>query len=179
MWPLSLRLMHWISAALVIGILCLGTYMVQFEQNPAIRFDLTQTHKSIGVAVFALTVVRLCLRILQSAPKPEPAAPLVVLAAKISHVSLYTLLLLMPVSGWLMTTTTLVRVPTSIFGLFELPYPLAPDLPAYHIAHAVHVVSAISLATLITLHVSAALVHALLWRDRTLVRIWRKSRWVR
>ena len=175
-WPLSLRLIHWASAALVIGTLGLGAYMVQLVQNPAERFDLTQTHKSIGVTVFALTAVRLCLRILTTAPKPEPFAPLLLRAAKATHISLYALLLLLPLSGWLMATTTPVRVPTTIFGLFELPYPLAPDLPTYRFAHAVHVAAAISLAIFIVLHVTAALLHALWWRDRTLVRMWRKTR---
>ena len=80
-WPLSLRLVHWASAMLVVAALGLGTYMVQFVHDPAERFELTQSHKSIGVAVLALTVVRLCLRS-AGAPKPEPASLFVLLAAK-------------------------------------------------------------------------------------------------
>jgi cytochrome b561 len=146
--------------------------MVQLVHDPAERFELTQTHKSIGITVLALTVIRLCLRILTSAPKPEPAAPLVLLAAKLAHVFLYALLLLMPLSGWLMATTTPVRVPTFVFGLVELPYPLSPDLTTYRIAHTIHVVSAIFLASLVVLHVAAAIIHAFLWQDRTLARMW-------
>src|SRR4051794_22466306 len=97
-WPLTLRLIHWISAALVIGTLGLGTYMVQLLENPARRFDLTQTHKSIGVTVLVLTMMRLCVRILTTAPKPEPLAPLWLLAAKSTRVCLYGLLLLLPLS---------------------------------------------------------------------------------
>ncbi len=171
-WPLSLRLTHWVSAALVFAALGLGTYMVQLVHDAAERFELTQTHKSIGVAVLALTVVRLCLRILANAPKPEPAAPLVLLAAKVAHIVLYTLLLIMPLSGWLMATTTPVRVPTFVFGIIELPYPLSPDLTTYRVAHAIHVVSAIFLASLVVLHIAAAIIHAVLWQDRTLVRMW-------
>src|SRR6202050_5744368 len=159
-WPLSLRLAHWRSAMLVVAALGLGAYMVQLVHDPAERFELTQTHKSIGVAVLALTVVRLCLRILAKAPKPEPAAPLVLLAAKVTHVFLYGLLLVMPLSGWLMATTTPVRVPTFVFGLVELPYPLSPDLTTYRIAHTIHVVSAIFLASLVVLHIAAAVTHA-------------------
>jgi cytochrome b561 len=175
-WPPSLRLAHWASAALVFAALGLGTYMVQFVHDPAERFELTQTHKSIGVAVLAITVVRLCLRILTNAPKPEPAALLVLLAAKVAHVVLYALLLVMPLSGWLMATTTPVRVPTFVFGLVELPYPSSPDLTTYRIAHTIHVVSAIFLASLVVLHVAAAVIHAFLWQDRTLARmLWRRS----
>jgi cytochrome b561 len=170
-WPRSVRFLHWASAVLVIAALGLGTYMVQLVKDPAERFDLTQTHKSIGIAVLALTLVRLCLRILTNAPNPDPAAPFVLLAAKVTHAFLYGLLLVMPLSGWLMATTTPVRVPTFVFGLVELPYPLSPDLTTYRIAHTIHVVSAIFLALLIVLHVAAAIIHAFVWRDRTLARM--------
>ncbi len=74
-WPPSLRLAHWASAALrVFAALGLGTYMVQFVHDPAEHFELTQTRETIGVAVLAITVVRLCFGILTNAPKPEPAA---------------------------------------------------------------------------------------------------------
>ena len=73
-WPLSLRLAHWLSAILVLVALGLGTAMVQFVHDPAARFELTQTHKSIGIIVLALTVARLCRRSLGRAPKAEPAA---------------------------------------------------------------------------------------------------------
>ena len=68
-WPLSLRLAHWVSAVLVLAGLGLGTVMVQFVHNPALRFELTQTHKSIGIAILALTVLRLCRRLFGRAPK--------------------------------------------------------------------------------------------------------------
>jgi cytochrome b561 len=163
-WPRALRLVHWVSAVLVIGLLALGAYMVQLVADPAERFDLTQTHKSIGVVVLALTLVRLCLRVVTTAPKRE-RAPLL-LAAKATHAGLYALLLLMPLSGWLMTTTTPVRVPTVVLGLFALPYPLTPDLATYRLAHAIHVTAAISLALLVFLHSAAAIAHALRGRRR-------------
>jgi cytochrome b561 len=161
-WPRPLRLLHWASAVLVIGALGLGAYMVQLVEDPAERFDLTQTHKTIGVVIFALTVVRLSLRVLTTAPRREHA--LLLLAAKATHAGLYALLLLLPASGWLMATTTPVRVPTVVLGLFALPYPLAPDLAMYRLAHAVHVDAAISLAPLVLLHSAAALAHALAGR---------------
>jgi cytochrome b561 len=171
MWPLSLRLIHWISAALVIAALGLGTTMVWFVDDPAARFDLTQTHKSIGIAVLALTMLRLCVRVATIAPRPEPIAPFLMQAATATHLGLYGLLVLLPVSGWLMATTTPVRVPTRLFGLIDLPYPLGPDLAIFRFAHAFHVAAAILLAGLIVLHVGAALLHAFCWRDRTMRRM--------
>jgi cytochrome b561 len=95
-------------------------------------------------------------------------------AAKATHFALYALLLLVPLSGWLMVTTTPVRVPTSVFGLFALPYPLLPDLAIYRFAHATHVALAILFAVLIAVHIVGATIHALLWRDQTLKRMWRQ-----
>jgi cytochrome b561 len=93
------------------------------------------------------------------------------MAAKVAHIAFYVLLVAMPLSGWLMATTTPVRVPTFVLGSFELPYPLMPDLPTYRLAHAIHVATAIMLAALIVVHIGAALAHALFWRDRTLKRM--------
>ena len=173
-WPLSLRLAHWLSAVLVLAALGLGVAMVQFVHDPATRFELTQTHKSIGVCILALTVARLARRGFSRAPKAEPLRRGLVLTAKAAHIALYVLLLVMPFSGWLMVTTTPVRVPTVIFGLYALPYPLAPDLTIYRFAHATHVALAVVLAALIAVHVAAAMVHALAWRDRTFKRMWLK-----
>jgi cytochrome b561 len=173
-WPLSVRLAHWVSAALVVGMLGMGAAMVLLVHDAAARFELIQTHKSIGVAILGLTVARLCLRALTSAPKPELVARSILLAANAAHIALYVLLLLMPLSGWLMATSTPVRVPTVVFGLFELPYPLMPDLERFHLAHGAHVVLAIVLGALIALHAAAAVVHALVWRDQTLARMWRQ-----
>ncbi len=171
-WPLSLRLAHWLGAVLVLAALGLGVAMVQFVHDPAARFELTQTHKSFGVTILALTVARLARRAFSRAPKAEPLRGSLVLAAKAAHIALYALLLLMPLSGWLMVTTTPVRVPTLVFGLLALPYPLAPDLTIYRFAHAAHVALAILFATLIAIHVAAAMVHTVVWRDRTLTRMW-------
>jgi cytochrome b561 len=175
-WPFSLRLLHWLSAALVLTALGLGVYMVQLVSDPGARFALTQTHKSLGLAILALTLARLCRRSLASVPAPEPVAPWMQRAARAAHIALYAFLLLMPLSGWLMATTTPVRIPTLVFGLFPLPYPLAPDLATYRFAHTAHVVLAMLLAALIVVHVAAALLHALVWRDRTLARMWRVRR---
>jgi cytochrome b561 len=175
-WPRALRIVHWATAALVLGALLIGVTMVQVVHDAGERFELTQTHKSIGVAILGLALVRLCLRLRATAPAPAPATPLLIIAAKAVHVALYVLLLAMPLSGWLMASTTPVRVPTSVFALFDLPYPFAPALATYRFAHGVHVASAISLASLIALHVAATLVHSLVRRDHTVRRMWPQRR---
>ena len=149
------------------------TLMVLAVQNAATRFDLT--HKSIGVSVLVLTLLRLGMRCFFRAPKLEPTARSVVIVGRAVHIGLYVLLLLLPFSGWLMVTSTPLRVPTIVFGLFELPYPFAPDIERFRLAHAAHIALAIALSTLIVLHVAAAFVHAWVWRDRALIRMWLRA----
>ena len=139
--------------------------MVLAVHNAATRFDLTQTHKSIGVSVLVLTLLRLGMRCFFRAPKLEPTARSVVIVGRARHIGLHVLLLLLPFSGWLMVTSTPLRVPTIVFGLFELPYPFAPDIERFRLAHAAHFTLAIALSTLIVLHGAAAFVHA--WAGAT------------
>ena len=75
-----------------------------------------------------------------------------------------------------MASTTPVRVPTSVFALFDLPYPWAPEFATYRLARGIHVAAAISLASLIALHVAATVVHSLVWRDNTARRMWPERR---
>ena len=72
-------------------------------------------------------------------------------------------------------TSTPLRVPTIEFGLFELPYPFAPDIERFRLAHAAHFALAIALSALIVLHGAAAFVHAWVWRDRALIRMWLRA----
>jgi cytochrome b561 len=81
-----------------------GALIVLAVHNAATPFDLTQTHKSIGVSVLVLTLLtllRLGMRCFFRAPKLEPIARSVVIVGRAVHVGLYVLLLLLPFFGWL------------------------------------------------------------------------------
>jgi cytochrome b561 len=175
-WPPALRIAHWLSAALVISLLLLGAVMVFAITDSARRFELTQIHKSLGIVALILTVVRLCCRLWVVAPKTVQTSGLTRLAAKASHLTLYLLLLLMPLSGWLMVTSTPIRIPITLFGLIDLPFPLPPNLAAYQTARTTHLLLSIALALMVVVHTGAALVHQLVWRDGTLARMWRSGR---
>ena len=145
--------------------------MVLAVHNAATRFDLTQTHKSIGVSVLVLTLVRLGMRCFFRAPRLEPTARSVVIVGRAVHIGLYVLLLLLPFPGWLMVTSTPLPVPTIVFGLFSF----APDIERFRLAHAAHIAPAIALSALVVLHVAAAFVHAWVWRDRALISMWPRA----
>ena len=174
-WPLAMRIAHWLSAALVIVLLALGAVMVFAVVDPARRFELTQIHKPLGILALVLAGVRLSCRLCSSAPKVALTSRTAALAAKAAHLSLYLLLFLMPLSGWLMVTTTPIRIPVSLFGFVDLPFPLAPDLATYQAARTTHLVLSIALALMVVVHTGAAMVHQFLWRDGTLARMWGRS----
>jgi cytochrome b561 len=175
-WPLPIRIAHWLSAALVISLLVLGAVMVFAVADPARRFELTQIHKPLGILALILTGARACCRLCSSAPKVALTSRPAVLAAKAAHLALYLLLFLMPLSGWLMVTSTPIRIPVTLFGFVDLPFPLAPDLATYNAARTTHLVLSIALALMVVVHTGAAMVHQFLWRDGTLARMWGPDR---
>lgn len=172
--------LHWLVAALVTAGAALGLSADLFPDDwiePAI--DL---HKSIGITVFCLALVRVLWR-LTHAPPPVPAGrgPLERLAAQVAHLALYGLVLALPLSGWIHDSAFAfaARHPLRLFGL--LPWPrlglvmtMAPDakLQLHARWFAIHVVLFYALCVLSALHVAGVLKHQLRDRDRSLRRMW-------
>jgi cytochrome b561/polyisoprenoid-binding protein YceI len=178
--------LHWAIAAAVIFMLPLGFIMHErAEHGDASQalFEAYQLHKSIGLTVLVLTLVRLAWR-LTHRPPPLPAGmPLWErLAARGTHWAFYVLTLALPLTGWLYVsagwsihTDQSLAVTTRWFGLFEAPHlfnlPQASDdvrsdtAEAALTAHAYLGFAAIGLAAL---HVAAALKHHFIDRDATL-----------
>ena len=177
-WGLIARLLHWAMAAIIVFLLAVGVYMANFVDDLFARFALTQTHKSWGFVVFALALVRLGWRWAQPAAPGLPAdtKPWEATAARLTHVGFYALMLLMPVTGWLMASASTLQddygVKNMVFGLFELPDPFVPgDAGLEEALHALHVAGAVSLGGLLALHVGAALKHHFVLRDGVLRRM--------
>ncbi len=185
-WGLIARLLHWSMAAIIVFMLVVGVYMTRIADDMVLRFGLTQTHKSWGFVVFALVFARLGWRLAQPAA-PEPPAdtkPWEAVAARATHVGFYVLMALMPLTGWLMASASPlndegaypVQIKNRVFGLFELPDPIAPGDETLEAAfHALHLAGAIALAAFLALHVGAALKHHFVLRDGVLKRmVWGK-----
>ena len=181
-WSRVSRALHWIMALLIIGLAVVGSYMANYEPDMLVQFELTQWHKSFGFVVFTLG----CLRILwRWIGPPPPAAPLNTkawerAAAKVTHIGLYLLMFLMPVSGWLMASASPLndadayptQIKNMVFGLFELPDPIAPgDKQLEALFHGIHYWSGWILAALLLLHAGGALKHHFILRDNVLIRM--------
>lgn len=176
-WGWVARLFHWVVAGLVLFQIGLGVYMARLEDLIR-QFELTQTHKSVGATVFFLALLRLAWRVIdRSRPRQPPAVPRwQARAAAASHLLLYTLLIVLPVSGWIYASASplqdLLNVETMVFGAFALPDPWVPGNEGVaRAARAVHGVAAGLLGGLLTAHVAAALKHHFIDRDDVFARM--------
>jgi cytochrome b561 len=154
---------HWATALLVVALFASGWGMSLATDGDAARRLLT-LHRSIGVAVWTLTCLRMGWR-LTSPPTPElPASlpPLARFAARMNEAALYALLLWQPATGVLQT---LYRGRPFDLLLWQVPALLARDKALVHRFHEIHEWGAWLLAGLVAVHAAAALVHALVLRD--------------
>jgi cytochrome b561 len=178
-WGWVTRALHWTMAALILYQLGLGLRMVRIDDLLA-RFALTQVHKSWGVVIFALALLRLAWRLANPRP-PLPATmpPWQRRAATASHAALYALMLALPLTGWLLASASpvqdLLQMQNLIFGTFALPDPFVPGSEGLdRVLRGLHAGAAFALAALLVVHAAAALRHQFVDRDRLLARmLWR------
>ena len=164
--------LHWGMAALVIPLWGLGYYMVGQTQDLLRQYELYQLHKSVGFVVFGLALLRLVWRLLDPAP-PLPAGMgrLQRLAAQLSHLAFYVLLIGLPVTGFLMSAASPLGIPTVLFDTVPVPHPIGPSEAAYQLLRAAHYWMAMLLAAVLAAHVLAALHHHLVAGDNVLSRM--------
>jgi len=168
--------LHWIIAVIVIANLIGGLSLDIFfdSKDPAMKqlgFTIIGLHKSFGLTVILLTLVRLGWRI-ANPPPPLPAhmTRIEVIAAKATHHGFYALLLLLPLSGWALVSTSKLQFPILWFGLFEVPrLPLDKALGDFF-SESHETLAWITIA-LLAVHVLAALKHHYFDRDDILARM--------
>jgi cytochrome b561 len=125
---------------------------------------LVAIHKPLGIAILALVVVRLINRLFNPAPPLPVAMPgWQRFAARVSHVVLYGLMLMLPLIGWGMLSAA--RDPIVLYGTLHLPPILPHDAGLYAVLRRAHTVLALLLFATILAHLAAALMHALIFRD--------------
>lgn len=170
--------LHWLIAALILTNIGLAWY---FGTLPKLaQIPLIQLHKSIGITVLLLTVLRLGWRLTHPAPPlPDSMRGWEKVAARATHYFFYVFMLAMPLSGWAMVSASVeIKVhPTVLYGVVPwpaLPLPgLGPDQlhdarRAFHTTHSA--LAWLAYAT-VSLHVAAALKHHLIDRDDVLSRM--------
>lgn len=168
-YPLSIRILHWLMALLIIGLLCLGLYMEGLPKEDPMRMTLYGLHKSFGVTVFILFLLRWFLRArLGVPPLPDAITAFEKLSAKLGHYALYVFMAAMPLSGYLMSSFG--GHPVKLFGL-ELPNVVEknPDLSKFF--REFHEYAAYTLSAVLSLHVFAVIYHRVKERVNLLSRM--------
>jgi cytochrome b561 len=153
---------HWLMVALVFTMLFVGVGMVSTTGPAYVR--LLALHRPVGIAILALVLIRLPLRLATGAP-PLPA-DLPTIQKRIawgSHVLLYLTLFAMPLIGWGMLSAG--GYPVRVTSGFALPPILPHDLWLYAFLREAHTVVALLFFALILAHLAAALMHGLIRRD--------------
>jgi cytochrome b561 len=168
-YSLWARVFHWVIAALVLTMIPIGIVMANVDLGPA-GDRLYDIHRSIGVIVLPLAVIRLIYR-WQNPPPPLPddipAAQQI--AAHATHWGLYALLIIQPIIGWIATSA--YRAPITVFWLFQVP-PIWPvDQPFSEAMFKVHRNLGFLMAALLCAHIGAALYHHVVRKDRVLMRM--------
>ena len=163
--------LHWAIAVLMIGMFALGQVMT--APPPAERdFALYQLHKSIGFVVLALAVVRIAWRWANPQPPlPETLKTYERALARATHLALYILLFALPISGWLMVSSSPWQIPTVVFDILPIPHLLGPDAGLEALFKAVHVWLGWALVVVLVLHVAGALKHHFVLHDDVLWRM--------
>jgi len=160
------RLMHWLTAGLMLLVFVLA-FSIDRAASRGSHTVLLQLHRSVGLTIWALTLVRLVWRHFAKYPDwPSDMPPAMRLAAKASEYALYALLLAQPILGLLQTSAHGDHV--DLFLLGQLPALIGKNRPLAQQLLTVHKSIGFSLLGLITLHVSAALFHHLWRHDDTL-----------
>lgn len=171
-WGLAARGFHWVMALLIVGMLVLGHTMVEYPMSVA-KLKLYAWHKSIGVTVLFLLILRVLWRLVDRRPDlPDGMSQAGRRAALGAHLLLYLLMLLVPLSGLLINTAS--GFPLNVFGWFKVPPLMATDEQLQAIGEWAHVIAGNLLAALVIAHVAAALHHQFVRRDGLLKRMWRK-----
>lgn len=168
-WGTPAQLLHWLIALLIGVQALLGVRGVALPLGMAKLATLAR-HKSLGITLLALVVIRLLWRGVNPRPAlPDNLKPYERRLAHGTHATLYGLLVALPVSGWLMSSAR--GFPVSWFNLVTLPNLVSRNLPLYHVLIRVHVVLAITLGLALVLHIAAALKHHFVLHDDTLRRM--------
>lgn len=164
------QLFHWAIVVLVITQFVLATRAHDLPTYSPARVNMLADHKSVGITILLLALLRLGWRSLN----PVPPAPVTTpywqhRAARISHLLLYALILVMPVLGWLMSSARGFSV--SWFRVVTLPDFIGRNESAFELLHAAHATLAKVLALVAIVHAGAALKHHFIDRDNVLRRM--------
>lgn len=171
--------LHWLAAIVVLIMLASGLTMEYIELEKKLKFQLYQWHKSLGVLFLFLIAPRLLWRLTHRPPAlPDFLHGWEQRAAHTGHLLLYVAMIVIPLSGWAIVSSSSYGLPTIVFGWFEWPHipDIAGDEAIHEWAEVVHAWVAYGLIALIFVHISGALKHSMIDKHPFLFRMqWKRK----
>lgn len=168
--------LHWSMASLIIGQYVLIKLAEQAEHYNQIvkQLGLIANHKSLGITILLLAVVRLIYRIKHTPPElPSTMPTWQIVVSNATHCLLYFFLFMLPISGWMMSSANAYSV--SWFNLIALPDFIGPDEQNAYWLKLIHEWLATALAAIAFLHILAALKHHIIDKDNVLRKMFSRS----
>jgi cytochrome b561 len=169
-WNAVQQALHWLVVALILVQGGIGLVMVELPKRPSV-FAVYNLHKSLGLTLLALALLRLGWRLAHRRPTHLSMPDWQRQASGLVQVLLYMLLFAVPLSGWLFDSSTGLR-PLFWWGLVRMPSLTGGPAPDWRDAlGGLHEVLFWSLVALAALHAAAALWHHAIKRDEILRRM--------
>jgi len=170
-WGSLAKFFHWTIVLLILVQATVGLVMVELPKRPNV-IPVYTFHKSLGLTIFVLAILRLGWRLFDRRPDDPPGMPRwQSVAARLGHALLYLLLFAVPLSGWLFDSASSLR-PLYWFGLFRVPSLTGgPDETLKSATEEAHEILFWILAAVAAGHAAVALVHHFFNRDEVLVRM--------
>lgn len=160
---------HWIVSIGIIALLIIGAVMGYVPKSS--KHMVYNIHKLIGISVLLLVFLRIGWALTNLKPAlPNHYPQWMKLAASVSHKMLYLLILIMPISGWVMSSATAPDKHPFLFS-WKLGLPIAQNKAISTFAKEIHEIFAWVLFFVLVLHIAAALYHHIVRRDNILIRM--------
>lgn len=168
-YGLIAKSLHWIVGLLIIGAWIVGDYAMGLPKDDSNMHTLIDLHKSVGMVILILVIIRFAWRLYDGSPKFAGINPYIATAAKTVHYLLYLMMFLQPLSGWAMSSAAGYN-PT-LFGLYTFPGIVPKDQMMAGFYMFLHNTGADIILILFALHVAGALFHHFFLKDNTLRRM--------
>jgi cytochrome b561 len=168
-YPGTSKLLHWLIAACVLTTIPVAIWMKNAPEGP-LQNTLYNLHKSIGILILMLMILRIINRFVVGSPAPEPSLKRWERAVSSAvHGLLYVLLVAMGIVGWVANSA--YGAPTPFFGLFELPALVGKNEALSERLFFIHRWTGFAVAALAAMHIAAALQHYFIRGDGVLQRM--------
>ena len=168
-YKLIQRILHWTIALAVIGSL-IGGQLIGWLENGPLKTQVYFLHKSTGILILGLMLMRVVTRLSFGAPAlPAEMPDWQRKASGITHFLFYALLVIMPLIGW--AATSAFPAPLPFFGLFDVPALIGENKALSERLFEIHEIMGKVIIALVLLHIGAALHHAFIKKDGVLRRM--------